>query len=40
VLVNNAGTAIPKPFEPSTLEEIDRVLDINVRGDSPLRRRR
>jgi 3-oxoacyl-[acyl-carrier protein] reductase len=32
VLVNNAGTAIPKPFEEATLEEIDRVLDINVRG--------
>jgi 3-oxoacyl-[acyl-carrier protein] reductase len=40
VLVNNAGTAIPKPFEASTLEEMDRVLDINVRGDSPLRSRR
>jgi 3-oxoacyl-[acyl-carrier protein] reductase len=32
VLVNNAGTAIPKPFEESTQEEMDRVLDINVRG--------
>jgi len=32
VLVNNAGTAIPKPFVESTLEEMDRVLDINVRG--------
>src|SRR6202162_331892 len=32
VLVNNAGTAIPKPFMESTLEEMDRVLDINVRG--------
>jgi 3-oxoacyl-[acyl-carrier protein] reductase len=32
VLVNNAGTAIPKTFEDSTLEEMDRVLDINVRG--------
>src|ERR1700759_3405195 len=32
VLVNNAGTAIPKAFEESTLEEMDRVLDINVRG--------
>src|ERR1700724_1982211 len=32
VLVNNAGTAIPKPFEETTLEEIDRVLDINIRG--------
>jgi 3-oxoacyl-[acyl-carrier protein] reductase len=32
VLVNNAGTAIPKPFEEATLEEMDRVLDINIRG--------
>jgi 3-oxoacyl-[acyl-carrier protein] reductase len=31
-LVNNAGTAIPKPFEESTLEEMDRVIDINIRG--------
>src|SRR5216117_1109418 len=32
VLVNNAGTAIPKQFEEATLEELDRVIDINVRG--------
>jgi len=32
VLVNNAGTAIPKPFEEATLEELDRVIDINIRG--------
>jgi 3-oxoacyl-[acyl-carrier protein] reductase len=32
VLVNNAGTAIPKPFKETTLEEMDRVLDINIRG--------
>jgi 3-oxoacyl-[acyl-carrier protein] reductase len=32
VLVNNAGTAIPKPFEETTLEEMERVIDINVRG--------
>jgi 3-oxoacyl-[acyl-carrier protein] reductase len=32
VLVNNAGTAIPKPFEEATLEEMDRVLAMNVRG--------
>ncbi len=32
VLVNNAGTAIPKPFEETTLEEMDRMMDINVRG--------
>jgi 3-oxoacyl-[acyl-carrier protein] reductase len=32
VLVNNAGTAIPKKFEETTLEELDRVIDLNVRG--------
>src|SRR6201993_4953931 len=32
VLVNNAGTAIPKKFEETTLEELDRVIDINLRG--------
>jgi 3-oxoacyl-[acyl-carrier protein] reductase len=32
VLVNNAGTAIPKTFEETTLEEMDRMIDINVRG--------
>jgi len=32
VLVNNAGTAIPKKFEETTLEELDRLIDINVRG--------
>jgi 3-oxoacyl-[acyl-carrier protein] reductase len=32
VLVNNAGTAIPKTFEETTLEEIDRMIDINLRG--------
>lgn len=32
VLVNNAGTAIPKRFEETTLEEIDRVIQTNVRG--------
>lgn len=32
VLVNNAGTAIPKPFEEASLEEFDRVIDINFRG--------
>jgi len=32
VLVNNAGTAIPKTFEETTLDEMDRILDINVRG--------
>jgi 3-oxoacyl-[acyl-carrier protein] reductase len=32
VLVNNAGTAIPKKFEDCTLEELDRLFNINVRG--------
>jgi 3-oxoacyl-[acyl-carrier protein] reductase len=32
VLVNNAGTAIPKTFAETTLEEMDRVIDTNVRG--------
>lgn len=32
ILVNNAGTAIPKPFAEATLEELDRVIDINLRG--------
>ena len=32
VLVNNAGTAIPKPFDETTIEEMDRVIDINIRG--------
>jgi 3-oxoacyl-[acyl-carrier protein] reductase len=32
VLVNNAGTAIPKPFEETTLEEMDLMIDLNFRG--------
>jgi 3-oxoacyl-[acyl-carrier protein] reductase len=32
VLVNNAGTAIPKPFEQASLEELERMLDLNVKG--------
>jgi 3-oxoacyl-[acyl-carrier protein] reductase len=32
VLVNNAGTAIPKRFEDTTVEEIDLVININIRG--------
>ena len=32
VLVNNAGTAIPKKFEETTLEELDQVIDLNVRS--------
>jgi 3-oxoacyl-[acyl-carrier protein] reductase len=32
ILVNNAGTAIPKSFEEATLEEIDQVINLNIRG--------
>jgi 3-oxoacyl-[acyl-carrier protein] reductase len=32
VFVNNAGTAVPKKFEETTLQELDRVIDINLRG--------
>ena len=32
VLVNNAGTAIPKPFEQATLEEMDHMINLNFRG--------
>ena len=32
IIVNNAGTAIPKPFEEATQEELDHVIDLNLRG--------
>jgi 3-oxoacyl-[acyl-carrier protein] reductase len=32
VVVNNAGTAIPKPFEETTLEEMEHVINLNIRG--------
>jgi 3-oxoacyl-[acyl-carrier protein] reductase len=32
VLVSNAGTAVPKTFEETTLEEIDHLFAVNVRG--------
>jgi 3-oxoacyl-[acyl-carrier protein] reductase len=32
ILVNNAGTAVPKRFEETTLEELDRLIAINIRG--------
>jgi 3-oxoacyl-[acyl-carrier protein] reductase len=32
VLVNNAGTAIPKTFEEGTLEEFDHMINLNFRG--------
>src|SRR5580700_10781907 len=30
VLVNNAGTAIPKTFEETTLEDMDHMINLNV----------
>jgi 3-oxoacyl-[acyl-carrier protein] reductase len=32
VLVNNAGTAVAKAFEESTLEEFDLMIDLNLRS--------
>jgi 3-oxoacyl-[acyl-carrier protein] reductase len=32
VLVNNAGTVIPKPVEETTLKDFERVFAVNVRG--------
>jgi len=32
VLVNNAGTAIPKTFAETTFEDMNRMIDINLRG--------
>jgi 3-oxoacyl-[acyl-carrier protein] reductase len=32
ILVNNAGTAIPKPFEEATRDELDQVINLNLRG--------
>jgi 3-oxoacyl-[acyl-carrier protein] reductase len=32
ILVNNAGTAIPKAFMDQTLEEMDQMIDLNLRG--------
>jgi 3-oxoacyl-[acyl-carrier protein] reductase len=32
VLVNNAGTAIPKAFEDTTLEEMDHMINLNFRA--------
>lgn len=32
LLVNNAGTAIPKKFEETTLQELDQVINLNIRG--------
>jgi len=32
VLVNNAGTAIPKRFEDTSLEDLDHLINVNLRG--------
>ena len=32
VLVNNAGTAIPKTFAETTFEDMNRMIDVNLRG--------
>jgi 3-oxoacyl-[acyl-carrier protein] reductase len=32
VLVNNAGTAIPKLFADTTLDEMEHVINLNIRG--------
>ncbi len=32
ILVNNAGTAVPKRFEDATIEELDSLIDLNIRG--------
>jgi 3-oxoacyl-[acyl-carrier protein] reductase len=32
VLVNNAGIAVAKPFEETTVEDMDRMIDVNLRG--------
>ena len=30
--MSNAGLAVPKKFEDTSLEELDRLIDVNVRG--------
>jgi 3-oxoacyl-[acyl-carrier protein] reductase len=32
ILVNNAGTAIPAKFEDASIEDLDRVINLNIRG--------
>jgi 3-oxoacyl-[acyl-carrier protein] reductase len=32
VLVNNAGMATPKRFEDTSLEDLDQLIDVNLRG--------
>lgn len=32
ILVNNAGTGVYKPFDQTSIEEIDRTIDVNLKG--------
>jgi 3-oxoacyl-[acyl-carrier protein] reductase len=32
IFVNNAGSAYPKKFEDATMEELDQVINLNIRG--------
>jgi gluconate 5-dehydrogenase len=38
ILVNNAGNTVKKPFEESTLDDLDAVLDVHLRGALELTR--
>jgi gluconate 5-dehydrogenase len=38
ILVNNAGNTVKKPFEEQTIEDLDSVLDVHVRGALELTR--
>lgn len=38
ILVNNAGNTVKKPFEQQTMEDLDQVFDVHVRGALELTR--
>ncbi|MCP8896187.1 SDR family oxidoreductase [Shinella daejeonensis] len=38
ILVNNAGNTVKKPFEEQTMEDLDQVFDVHVRGALELTR--
>jgi len=38
ILVNNAGNTVKKPFEEQTVEDLDQVFDVHVRGALELTR--
>lgn len=38
ILVNNAGNTVKKPFEDQTIEDLDHVFDVHVRGALELTR--